>query len=60
MIGANEYPLRVPDARHGIRLAGSFQITNGGMLRLAIDFDAGHDVVDMLRNGVPEYILNRG
>jgi hypothetical protein len=57
MIGANEYPLRVPVARHGIRLTGSFKITNGGKLRLAIDFDAGHDVVDILRNGVPEYIL---
>jgi hypothetical protein len=56
-INSNEYPLRIPDALHGIKLAGIFQITNGGMLRLAIDFDAGHDVVDILRNGLPEYIL---
>jgi len=51
------YPLRIPDAHHGIRLAGTFQITNGGMLRLAIDFDAGHDVVDIQRNSATEYIL---
>jgi len=57
MIGANEYPLRIPDPHHGIRLAGTFQITNGGMLKLAIDVDAGHDVVDILRNGSTEYIL---
>jgi hypothetical protein len=49
--------LRIPDAHHGIRLAGTFQITNGGTLKLAIDFDAGHDVVDILRNGSIEYIL---
>jgi hypothetical protein len=57
MTGTNEYPLRIPDAHHGIRLAGIFEIINGGMLRLAIDFDAGHDVVDILRNGLTEYIL---
>lgn len=51
------YPLRIPDVHHGIRLAGTFQITNGGMLRLAIDFDAGHDVVDIQRNNATEYIL---
>jgi hypothetical protein len=51
------YPLRIPDAHHGIRLAGTFQITNGGTLKLAIDFDMGHDVVDILRNGSTEYIL---
>ncbi len=51
------YPLHVPDARHGIRLVpvvGAFQVREGGMLRLAIDFDAGHDIVDF-RTG--EYIL---
>ncbi len=51
------YPLRIPDVHHGIRLAGTFQITNGGMLRLAIDFDAGHDVVDIQRTSTTEYIL---
>ncbi len=51
------YPLRIPDAHHGIRLGGTFPITVGGSLRLAIDFDAGHDVVDILRNGLTEYIL---
>jgi len=57
MTGANEYPLRIPDAPHGIRLDGAFRIANGGMLRLAVDFDAGHDIVDILRNGLIEYIL---
>ncbi len=51
------YPLRIPDVHRGIRLAGTFPITAGGKLRLAIDFDAGHDVVDILRNGLTEYIL---
>lgn len=51
------YPLRVPDAGHGIRLAGSFRITDGGTLRLAIDFDIGHDVVKIARGGATEYIL---
>lgn len=46
--------LRIPDVSHGIRLSGVFSITDGGMLRLAIDFDAGHDVID-LGNG--EYVL---
>ncbi len=55
--GSVEYPLHIPDARHGIRLVpvvGSFTIAVGGTLRLAIDFDAGHDIVDF-RTG--EYIL---
>ncbi len=52
-----EYPLHIPDARHGIRLVpvvGVFTVVEGGTLRLAIDFDAGHDIVDF-RTG--EYIL---
>jgi hypothetical protein len=57
VVGANEYALRVPDAHHGIRLGGTFQITAGGLLRLAIDIDAGHDVVDIQRNGLTEYVL---
>ncbi len=51
------YPLHIPDARHGIRLVpvvGAFKVIEGGTLRLAIDFDAGHDIVDF-RTG--EYIL---
>ncbi len=51
------YPLRVPGAAHGIRLAGSFRITDGGTLRLAIDFDIGHDVVKVMRGGATEYVL---
>ncbi len=57
VVNSVEYPLHVPDARHGIRLVpvvGAFQVREGGTLRLAIDFDAGHDIVDF-RTG--EYIL---
>ena len=47
-------PLHVPDAPHGIKLNGVFTVAAGGTLRLAIDFDAGHDIVDF-RTG--EYVL---
>jgi hypothetical protein len=53
--GGAEYPLHIPDARHGIRLAGTFTITEGATLKLAIDFDAGEDIVEF-RKGT-EYIL---
>jgi hypothetical protein len=52
--GGEESPLHVPDALHGIRLIGAFKVAETGTLRLAIDFDAGHDIADF-RNG--EYIL---
>ena len=48
-------PLRIPDAEHGIRLAGTFQVTDGGSNNLAIDFDAGNDVIEF-RSGA-EYVL---
>ncbi len=51
------YPLRIPDARHGIRLAGRFDVAEGQTLRLAIDFDIGHDVVKVVRGGAIEFIL---
>jgi len=54
VIGSKTYPLRIADADHGIRLIGTFQVANGATLKLAIDFDAGDDVVDY--NGA-EYIL---
>jgi hypothetical protein len=50
-----EYPLHIPDAKHGIRLVGSFRVTVDGTLRLAIDFDANHDIVEFRRG--TEYIL---
>ena len=56
-ISGTEYPLRIPDAPHGITIAGTFQIMNGGTLKLAIDFDAGHDIVDIQRNSSTEYVL---
>lgn len=52
--GGVESPLHIPDALHGIRLVGTFKVAATGTLRLAIDFDAGHDIADF-RNG--EYIL---
>ncbi len=54
VVGGVESPLHIPDAAHGIRLVGTFTVTTARTLRLAVDFDAGHDVVD-LRTG--EYIL---
>ncbi len=54
VIGGTAYPLHVPDAPHGIKLTGAFTVAAGGTLRLAIDFDAGHDIVDF-RTG--EYVL---
>src|SRR5271169_6218235 len=54
VLGNRTYPLRIADADDGIRLTGTFQVTSGSTLNLAIDFDAGHDVVDY--NGA-EYIL---
>ncbi len=55
MVNGIEYPLHIPDARHGIRLVGTFTITAGATLKLAIDFDAGNDIVEF-RKGT-EYIL---
>ena len=57
VIGETHYSLRVPDARNGIMLNGDFRINPAGKLKLAIDFDAGHDIVDVVRNGSTEYIL---
>ncbi len=54
VVGSTISPLRIPDVSNGIKLSGVFSITNGGTLRLAIDFDAGHDVID-LGNG--EFVL---
>lgn len=55
--GGQTFPLRIPAPAHGIGLVGRFQITDGGTLRLAIDFDIGHDVVKVTRNGETEYLL---
>ncbi len=49
------YPLHIPDAGHGILLVGHFKITDGGTLKLAIDFDTDHDIVEF-RHGA-EYVL---
>ncbi len=51
------YPLRVPDAMNGIRLTGEFSVKENGKLKLAIDFDAGNDVIEITQNGKTEYIL---
>jgi len=57
LVGGQTYPLRIPAPAHGIALIGRFQVTDGGTLRLAIDFDIGHDVVKVTRNGQTEYVL---
>ncbi len=54
---AASYPLRVPDARRGIRLEGSFEVKKNEKLKIAVDFDAGHDVVKIDHDGVTDYIL---
>ena len=43
VVGSSTYPLYIPDADHGIKLVGTFSVAGGGTLKLAIDFDAGHD-----------------
>jgi len=54
---AAAYALRIPDALRGIRLTGAFQVKKNGKLKLAIDFDAGHDVVKIEHDAATEYIL---
>ena len=51
------HPLWIPDYSHGIRLAGTFAVSSSTPLNLAIDFDAGDDIVDITRKGVTEYFL---
>ena len=57
IVGGQTYPLWIPASLHGIALVGRFQVTAGGTLRLVVDFDIGHDVVRITRNGNTEYIL---
>ena len=54
VIGGTTFPLRIPDAEHGIRLIGKFDVTAGAAVNLAIDFNAGEDIVDF---NSTEYIL---
>lgn len=56
-IGAMRYPLRIPTPNQGIRLIGTFLVTTAAPLRLAIDFNAGDDIVKVLRAGATEFIL---
>jgi hypothetical protein len=53
--GLSTSPLHIPDAEHGIKLIGAFAVKAGAMLKLAIDFDAGHDIVEF-REGT-DYVL---
>jgi hypothetical protein len=50
-------PLYIPDPIYGIALFGNFQVTSGGTLRLAVDFDASHDTVKAVNGLNPEFIL---
>ncbi len=54
---ASHYPLRVPAAERGIMLTGQFTVKKNEKLKLAIDFDAGDDVVQSEHDGKTEYIL---
>jgi hypothetical protein len=57
VIGANEYPLSVPDAKNGLKLSGSFQVPEGGLLRLAIDFNVDEDIVEINKNNNPQFLF---
>ncbi len=54
---SNVAPLYIPDYTHGIRLAGTFMVSQTTPLNLAIDFNAGEDIVDVQRNGQTDYYL---
>jgi hypothetical protein len=55
VVGSSTYPLYIPDADHGIKLVGTFSVAGGGTLKLAIDFDAGHDIVEFHEGS--DYVL---
>jgi hypothetical protein len=57
IVGGVTYPLHIPDAKHGIKLNGTFQIVAGQTLHIAIDFDVAHDIVKVNRGGHIEFIL---
>jgi hypothetical protein len=54
---AGAHPLWIPDYSHGIRLAGTFTVTTSSTLNLAIDFDAGDDIVDASVHGYIREII---
>jgi hypothetical protein len=47
-------PLIIPAAKNGIKLIGSFTVTNATPLHIVVDFDVTHDVVE---TGNGKYIL---
>ncbi len=55
VIQSTAFPLYIPDADHGIKLVGAFAVKTDATLKLAIDFDAGDDIVE-LHNGT-DYVL---
>ncbi len=56
--GALHAALRVPNAAQGIRVADrSIQVDNGALVRLAIDFNVGRDVLPFDRGTVQEFLL---
>lgn len=58
IVNGAEFPLQIPDARHGVRIAGHFKVVEGGTLTLALDFDAGHDIVEFDKGAdYTEYVL---
>jgi len=57
VIGSMHYPLRVPDAKNGIKLSGSFRVPESGLLRLAIDFNVDEDIVETRKRHGPEFLF---
>ena len=56
---ATHYPLRIPTADEGIRLVpeAPVVVTDGGSLKLALDFNLNNDIVEISPNGTREFIL---
>jgi len=48
------YPLIIPAAKNGIKLIGSFRVTEATPLHIVVDFDVTHDVVE---TGSGKFIL---
>jgi hypothetical protein len=52
-----ESPLEIPYPIQGIQLTGSFNVTSGSTLTLAVDFDLEHSVVPFLHDSMTYFTL---
>ena len=57
IIGGTTYALNIPDADDGIKLVGTFAVTGGNTLKLAIDFNASDDIVEFHEGAGADYVL---